>query len=244
MPPGIAIDDLPVLDVVLLSHDHYDHADATSIRRLQQRFPQAEWFVPLGLKRLVTRLGNAVVHELDWWDTSIKDNLTITSVPAQHFSGRGFRRNRSLWCGFVVAGGDHKAYFVGDTGWFPEFSETARRCGPFDVILMPIGAYDPRWFMRPVHLDPEEAVRAYQSLSHGTAHARACYMVANHWGTFKLTLEPLDEPPRRLRDAWAKHQLRDEQLWVMAHGETRWLPDEGRGAIVRCNEVAPAMETS
>ena len=225
MPPGMAIEDLPVIDVVLLSHDHYDHADVHSIRRLRDRFPGAAWFVPMGVKKMLRRLRVPVVRELDWWDNEKSDNLTVTGVPAQHFSGRTFRRNRSLWCGFVLAGGNRKVYFVGDTGWFPDFPETAKRCGPFDIILMPIGAYEPRWFMRPVHMDPEEAVRAYQSLVNGIPQTRASHMVANHWGTFKLTPEPLEEPPRRVRDAWAKQRLPAKQLWVMAHGETRWLPE-------------------
>ncbi len=216
--------DLPVIDAVVLSHDHYDHADAFSIRGIRDRFPDAQWFVPLGMQKLLHRLRVPVVHELDWWSTGTVADLSVTSVPAQHFSGRTFRRNRSLWCGFVLTAGNRRVYFVGDTGWFSEIAETGRRCGPFDAILMPIGAYDPRWFMKPIHMNPKEAVDAFATLINVQTQIKPCYMIANHWGTFKLTPEPLEEPPPRVKSAWAARGLSASQLVVLAHGETWWLP--------------------
>lgn len=145
------------------------------------------------------------------------DDLTITATPAQHFSARGITdRNRTLWCGFAVTTPRHRTYFAGDTGYYPEFRLIAERCGPFDLALLPIGAYEPRWFMQPVHMNPDEAVRAFLDLG-GREHG---VMGAIHWGTFKLTDEPMDEPPLRTRAAWAAAGLPGERLWVPQHGET------------------------
>jgi L-ascorbate metabolism protein UlaG (beta-lactamase superfamily) len=161
------------------------------------------------------------VTELDWWQEAGVGALQVTAVPAQHFSGRTpWDRNKSLWAGFVLKIHEHSLYFVGDTGWHGDFTEIGERCGPFDTVLMPIGAYDPRWIMEPVHVNPEEAVRAFLLLS--AAHpASLPVMVAKHWGTFVLTDEPVDEPPRRARAAWAAAGLPEERLWLLAPGETR-----------------------
>jgi N-acyl-phosphatidylethanolamine-hydrolysing phospholipase D len=221
MPPGIPFDELPPIDVVLLSHDHYDHLDAASVVRLTETHGEAHWIVPVGLRVFLRDRGVSRVSELDWRAEKAMDGVTVASVPAQHFSGRGLRRNGSLWCGWAIAGGGRSIYFVGDTGFHPTFGEIGGEFGPFDVVLMPIGAYDPRWFMAPVHINPEEAVAAHVELT--AASGRFCPMVGMHWGTFKLTDEPMTEPPERAAAAWRRRGLPEQQLWMLKHGETRWL---------------------
>jgi N-acyl-phosphatidylethanolamine-hydrolysing phospholipase D len=219
--PGIPFDELPPIDLVLQSHDHYDHFDDWSVRAIARAHPAAHWITPLGVARRLHARGVQTVSELDWWQSSTVGDAQVTCVPAQHFSGRTpWDRNTTLWAGFVLRIAGHTLYFVGDTGWHDEFGEIGRRCGPFDTVLMPIGAYDPRWIMTPVHVDPEEAVHAFTTLR--AAHpASTPVMIAMHWGTFVLTDEPLDEPPKRARAAWTLATLPAEQLWVMAPGETR-----------------------
>jgi N-acyl-phosphatidylethanolamine-hydrolysing phospholipase D len=218
--PGVALDALPPLDLILLSHNHYDHLDTGSVRALCRRFPSTPWVIPLGLGGGIARTGGREIREIDWWDSVTFDALTIAATPAQHFSARGpFDRNRSLWCGFVIAGGRHRVYFAGDTGYHPEFPRIAEQLGPFDLTLLPVGAYEPRWFMRPVHLNPEEAVQAFLDLG---GRARGM-MMPIHWGTFKLTDEPMDEPPARTMAAWEKAGLPAERVWIPKHGETRVL---------------------
>ncbi len=224
VPPGVPFDDLPPIDVVLQSHDHYDHFDDWSVRALARSHPAAQWITPLGVARRLHSRGVQRVTELDWWQSCQRDALQVTCAPAQHFSGRSpFDRNRTLWGGFVLRVGQRTLYFVGDTGWHGDFPEIGRRCGPIDLTLMPIGAYDPRWIMKPVHVDPEEAVAAFQAVQQARP-APSPVMVAMHWGTFVLTDEPVDEPPVRVRAAWRAAGLADEQLWVMSPGETRVLP--------------------
>jgi N-acyl-phosphatidylethanolamine-hydrolysing phospholipase D len=222
MPPGIPFDRLPPIDLVLQSHDHYDHLDDLTVRRLAREHPDAQWFAPLRLGDWLRQRGVQVAGELDWWERAISSSLEILAIPAQHFSGRGLKRNASLWCGWVVRGGDRAVYFVGDTGKHPLFQEIGRRCGPFDAIIAPIGAYDPRWFMAPVHVNPEEAVDAYRELT--ATGDRHCPLVAMHWGTFKLTDEPMTEPPERAGAAWRAASLPDDRLWILKHGETRSVP--------------------
>ncbi len=220
VPPGLAPDDLPPLDAVLLTHNHYDHLDAGSVRTLARLHPQATWIVPLRLGPFITHLGAAAVAELDWWEEHGVGPLRVTATPAQHFSSRSpFDRNRTLWCGYTVRAPRHRVLFAGDTGYHPELGRMGRELGPFDLVMLPVGAYEPAWIMQPLHLNPEEAVRAYQDLTgprdrHGT-------MMAVHWGTFTLTDEPMDEPPARVRAAWEAAGLDPQALWVPRHGETR-----------------------
>jgi N-acyl-phosphatidylethanolamine-hydrolysing phospholipase D len=216
-------DQLPPIDVILQSHDHYDHFDDWSVRAIARAHPGAHWFTPLGVARRLQARGVSMVSELDWWQSHDDSGLSVTCIPAQHFSGRTpWDRNATLWGGFVLRVRDQSVYFVGDTGWHDGFGEIGARCGPFDAVLMPIGAYDPRWIMQPVHVNPEEAVRAFTTLQ--TAHpASTPVMVAMHWGTFVLTDEPLDEPPVRTHIAWDEAQLPTARLWVMSPGETRAL---------------------
>lgn len=219
--PGVPFAELPPIDVVLQSHDHYDHLDDWSVRAIARAHPRAHWITPLGVGRRLAARGVRTTTELDWWQQHANTAFRVTCVPAQHFSGRTpWDRNTTLWGGFVLQVGAQTIHFVGDTGWHDAFADIGQRCGPFDVILMPIGAYAPRWIMEPVHVDPEEAVRAYQALA--AAHpASSPVMVAMHWGTFVLTDEPLDEPPIRTRDAWRQAGLPDDHLWIMSPGETR-----------------------
>jgi len=223
--PGVAFDALPPIDLVLLSHDHYDHLDAATVRRVAARWPAARWAVPLGLARRVRARGVRAdeVTELDWWQDARVGPLSLACVPAQHFSGRGpADRDRTLWCGWSLRADARAVLFAGDTGLHPAFGEIARRHGPFALALLPIGAYAPRWFMRPVHCDPDDALAAYDALCAGTtASADAPLFGAMHWGAFALADEPCDEPPRRVRDAWARDGRDAERLWIPALGETR-----------------------
>ena len=223
-PPGVSFERLPPIDVVLLSHNHYDHLDDQTVRRLIARAPDARWVTPLGVGEFVRQRGAARVDELDWWQDLELAGLRVGCTPAQHFSARGpGDRNRTLWCGWAVSGTRHRVFFAGDTGYHPEFAVIARRFGPFDVVLLPIGAYEPRWFMRAVHMNAEEAVRAYCDLRSASPPAQRTAMVPIHWGTFKLTDEPMDEPPQRARIAWRESALPEDDFWLLACGETREL---------------------
>jgi len=217
--PGIAFEEVPPLDVVLLSHNHYDHLDDTTVRRLARTHPQATWIVPLGLAAFVQKRGApGAVVELDWWQESSIKAVRIAATPAQHFSSRGIGdRGDTLWCGFALTSANgRRVFFAGDTGYHPEFGAIGERYGPFDVALLPIGAYEPRWFMRYVHMNPEEAVAAFRALN-------ARLMVPIHWGTFKLTDEAMDEPPIRARAAWEAAGLSPNGYRQLAHGETLTL---------------------
>ncbi len=223
-PPGIALDALPPIDLVLQSHDHYDHFDDASVRALAQRFPAAVWCAPLGVASLLRARGVRHAVECDWFESAEPlPGVRVMCEPARHFAGRSLaNRNATLWCGWALSIGARRIYFVGDSALHPDFAEISRRDGPFDAVLMPIGAYDPRWFMSAVHMNPEEAVEAFAAVQ--SAHpAHATVMAAMHWGTFVLTDEPVDEPPKRARAAFLERGLPDESLWVFAPGETRVL---------------------
>lgn len=221
--PGVALDALPPIDIVLLSHDHYDHLDAATVRSIARRHPSARWFTPLGVARYVRRWGARTVTELDWWDAVDTDGVRVACVPAQHASGRTpFDRMRTLWCGWTLRAGAHAIYFAGDTAYHSEFGDIARRHGPFDLCVLPIGAYEPRWFMRPVHVNPEEAVRAYVDIA-GAHPGTRPIALAIHWGAFSLADEPMDEPPRRAAEVWRAAGLAMDDLWILSLGETRRL---------------------
>jgi N-acyl-phosphatidylethanolamine-hydrolysing phospholipase D len=218
--PALPFDELPPLDLVLVSHNHYDHLDDRTVRRVAAAHPAARWVVPLGLRSFLARRGARHIEELDWWEERAIGPVRVGCTPAQHFSARGFTdRNRSLWCGFALSAADRRLYFAGDTAYHPEFQAIASRFGPFDAVLLPIGAYEPRWFMRAVHMNPEDALAAYGDLVRGAPGTRM--LVGMHWGTFRLTDEPLAEPPERLRAAWERAGRDPRDLWVPAHGESR-----------------------
>jgi L-ascorbate metabolism protein UlaG (beta-lactamase superfamily) len=213
-PVGLELSAMPAIDVVTISHNHYDHLDAPSIKQLG---PNPTYLVPLGLKRFFTRLGMPKVIELNWWESAKVGEVEFTFVPAQHWSRRGaFDENKTLWGGWVMSGGGRKVWHAGDTAYFGGFGEIGRRAGPIDAALLPIGAYEPRWFMQNQHMNPKDAVQAFRD-------ADVHLFCSMHWGTFKLTDEPLDEPPRRLREEWAEHNLPDSRLFLARIGETYWL---------------------
>jgi N-acyl-phosphatidylethanolamine-hydrolysing phospholipase D len=220
--PGLTLESLPAIDLVLQSHDHYDHFDTGAIRALARRSPTTVWCAPLRLAAPLRKLGVKHVTECDWLDSAQPiPGARVECIPARHFSGRSVTdRNATLWCGWTLGAGSHRIYFAGDSAFHPDFAAIGERSGPFDAVLMPIGAYDPRWFMSAVHMDPEEAVAAFVALR--SAHpSHPCVMAAMHWGTFVLTDEPVDEPPRRARAAWEKSGMDPDALWIMAPGETR-----------------------
>jgi N-acyl-phosphatidylethanolamine-hydrolysing phospholipase D len=223
VPPGVEFDRLPPIDAVVLSHDHYDHLDAPTISRIAARYPAAVWYSPLGTGDFLRRRGAREVIERDWWEEATIGNLRLTCVPAQHFSGRSLgKRNETLWCGWVLRCADWRLLFAGDTALHPEFKSIAARYGPIDVAILPIGAYEPRWFMGAVHMNPEDCMKAVAQLKTAQGNRRLV-VAAAHWGTFKLTDEPMDEPPARMRQEWKASGSDSKDLWIMQHGETRIL---------------------
>jgi len=213
--PGLAFNNLPPIDVVIISHDHYDHLDKNTIRRLGNR---PLYLVPLGVGALLKSWGIDHYVEMDWWDEFRFNNILFICTPAQHFSGRTpFDRNKRLWASWSILGKNIKIYFGGDSGYFPGYQEIGQHFGSFDIAALPIGAYRPRWFMSPVHMGPQEAIEAFRDL-------RARIFIPIHWGTFSLSDEPLDEPPKVLRNTIALKQLNAEQFWILKHGETRVVP--------------------
>jgi L-ascorbate metabolism protein UlaG (beta-lactamase superfamily) len=213
-PPGLRFEDLPPIHVVVISHDHYDHLDRDTVKRLAATH-RPTFLVPLGLKAWLADAGITDVEELDWWDERRVEGVTFTCVPAQHFSGRTpWDRNRRLWSGWVLAGRARRLYFAGDTAYYDGLKEIGARLGPFDLAAIPIGAYLPPVIMQPSHTSPEEALAAF-------ADVRGRVFVPVHWGTFDLADEPLDEPPRRLQAEARRLHLGPDRIWLLRHGETR-----------------------
>jgi L-ascorbate metabolism protein UlaG (beta-lactamase superfamily) len=213
-PPGLVVEQLPRIDLVLLSHDHYDHMDVKSLRRVSKEFQP---LAITGLKNgpLLRSLGIKQVVELDWWQAHrVNDNTTITMTPAQHFSGRRpWGRNPTLWGGFVLEMDGWRVCFAGDSGYAGHFREIGRRFPGLDLAFVPIGAYEPRWFMGPIHMDPEEAVQAHIDLG-------ARQSIAMHFGTFQLTDEPIDEPVQRLKRVCSEKGIAPEQFRALEPGQT------------------------
>jgi L-ascorbate metabolism protein UlaG (beta-lactamase superfamily) len=212
----VRFDDLPPISLVLLSHNHYDHCDLRILQQLAQRCDPLI-VTPLGNGRLLRSAGIRQVEELDWWETAISAPFPITLTPAQHFSARHiFDRNRALWGGFHIEAGGRRILFAGDTGYGPHFREIAARLGPVDLALLPIGAYEPRWFMKDIHMQPAEAVQAHLDLA-------ARQSLAMHFGTFQLTPEGIDEPVRALAKALRDRGVPAEQFRATEVGESVWL---------------------
>lgn len=203
---------LPPIDVVVISHNHYDHLDAATVRALSRRFPQATFLVPLGLKRWFDRHRIGNVRELDWWASTDVRGATFTFVPARHWSARTlWDRNRSLWGGWVMAHDGFQFWFAGDTGYSDKLAEIGRRMGPIDLAAIPIGAYAPRWFMHGQHVDPGEAVRLHREV--GCKRS-----IAIHWGVFELADDRLDEPPQLLGEALAAAGMGTEEFMLLNIG--------------------------
>jgi len=219
VPLPIDIPELPRIDLVLISHNHYDHLDAASVSRLaamEQGSPR--FLVPMGLKAWFATLGITRVDEYDWWEETREGDLRVTFVPVQHWSKRRLDdANQTLWGGWVVEGGGLRLVHTGDTGYSKDFRDIGERLGPFDMALIPIGSYAPRWFMKVMHVDVPEAVQVRADL-------KAERAIGMHWGTFEsLADEPLDEPPKVLARQRQDRGLTREQFDVMKIGETRRL---------------------
>jgi len=211
--PAVRFDDLPPISTVLLSHNHYDHCDRRTLARLARRFDPTV-VTPLGNGALVKSTGLREVEELDWWQDAKTSPLPLTLTPAHHFSARTpFDRNRALWGGFTIDVADRRIYFAGDSAYAPFFREVRRRLGPIDLALLPIGAYEPRWFMQSVHMNPAEAVQAHLDLE-------AAASVAMHFGTFQLTTEGIDEPVRALEQARLAQHVAPSTFKAIGFGES------------------------
>lgn len=216
VPLPARLDELPPADVVLISHNHYDHLDEPTVRALQMQQGGPPLFVaPLGVDLWLRSVGATRVERLDWWDSLRVDDLEIVLTPAQHWSARSpWDRNATLWGGFAIRTPGFTFWYSGDTGYAPIFAEIGRRLGAIDLAAIPVGAYEPRWFMKDQHVNPDEAVRIFREVG-----ARAAIGV--HWGTFELTDEPLDAPIGALAAALDAQGIARDRFVLYRHGETR-----------------------
>jgi len=224
---------LPPIDVVIISHNHYDHLDLPIIKKLAQ--PHTHFFVPLGNKAWFDDIGIKNVIECDWWDEyefkkANGKTAIVGCTPCQHFSGRTLSdRNKTLWSSWIVKANDTSFFFGGDTGYrsvssddedlsklpvCPAFKDIGEKYGPFNLAAIPIGAYAPRWFMSPIHCSPEDAVCVHQDV-------KSKHSVGIHWGTYPMTMEPYYEPPERLKAALKAHSLPETEFHIMHVGE--WI---------------------
>ena len=211
--PGLAFDALPRVDTVLVSHSHYDHLDLDTLQRLEEAHHPL-FLTGLGNRAFLEQHGLGQVRELDWWEAVDCAGHRYTCVPAQHWSGRALSgRNRTLWGGFVIESSGRRVYFAGDTGYWKHFSEIRARCGRIDVAMLPIGAYEPRWFMQDMHMNPDDAVRAHLDLE-------AVLSIGTHYGCFQLTDEGIDEPLRELEAARQRHGVPASHFVALETGET------------------------
>ncbi|XP_043944449.1 N-acyl-phosphatidylethanolamine-hydrolyzing phospholipase D [Protopterus annectens] len=224
--PPCTVAQLPKIDAVLISHTHYDHLDYSTVVSLNERFgSELRWFVPLGLMDWMQKYGCENVIELDWWEENCvpgHDETTFVFTPSQHWCKRtAGDDNKVLWGSWSVLGPWNRFFFAGDTGYCSGFEEIGKRFGPFDLAAIPIGAYEPRWFMKYQHVDPEEAVRIHIDV-------QAKKSVGIHWGTFALANEHYLDPPEKLKDARERYGLKPEDFFVLNHGESKVLnSDEG-----------------
>jgi N-acyl-phosphatidylethanolamine-hydrolysing phospholipase D len=215
VPPGMRFEDLPRIQAVVISHDHYDHLDADTVTRLAREH-QPRFFVPLGMKAWLVDHGARDVVELDWWESAQLRGVTFTATPAQHSSGRGLRdQNLRLWSSWVIAGGGKKFWFAGDTGYTPALTEIGKRLGPLDLAAIPVGGYSSWDGRHPNHVNPEEALQLFEDLG-------AALMVPIHFGTFDLNREPFAEPPQRLLKAAGARGIEDRVAILSAGQWIHW----------------------
>lgn len=221
--PGVKFEDLPAIDLVLISHDHYDHFDLPTLRCIAEKW-NPHFVAPLGVRSRLKSHGIAKgseITELDWWQmVSISPQLTVMSVPARHFSGRGLAdRNRTLWSGYVLQSSFGTIFFGGDTAYGPHFAEIKRRLPPIRVAFLPIGAYKPRWFMAGYHLSPEEALRAHADLGAETS-------IGIHFGTFALADDGQQDPLDELQCALDSASEPKPQFCTLTPGESKHFAPE------------------
>ena len=213
-PPGIPFDRLPPIHVVLISHNHYDHLDLYTVKKLGN---SPKYFIPLKLGQWFRDQEITNYTQMDWWDTSMFKGIRVVSVPGQHFSRRtALDGNKTLWAGWVLEARRGKILFAGDTGYSPHFKEIREKLGPMRLALLPIGSYRPRWFMKTIHMDPPDAVSAHKDL-------QAEQSIAMHWGTFYIADEPLGEPPLYLKKALKEASISEDSFLIMKFGETRFF---------------------
>ena len=218
--PAVRFDDLPPISTILLSHNHYDHCDLRTLGMLADRFDPIV-VAPLGNGALVRSAGIRRIEELDWWQAAKTSALPIVLTPARHFSARTpLDRNRALWGGFMLTAGGARVFFAGDSAYSTFFRDVRQRLGPIGLALLPIGAYEPRWFMRAVHMNPAEAVQAHLDLE-------AAESIGMHFGTFQLTAEGIDEPVRALDDARCARNIPPSQFRTLGFGESVRLASPG-----------------
>ena len=221
-PAPLSIADLPRLDVVLISHNHYDHLDRSTVKAIVRRFPQATFVVPLGLAKWCRARGVREVHQLDWWQQTAVNGLCFDAVPARHWSMRTLRdRNRSLWCGWVVRSASVRFWFSGDSGYSDSLLDIPGRLGPFNLAALPIGAYAPEWFMASQHMNPDQAVALWQA-------AGRPLTLPIHWGVYELADESLDAPPKELADALLRANERNDGFTPWRIGESRRLNNDAQ----------------
>lgn len=215
VPLSVALDELPRIDVVVISHSHYDHLDEKTVKALAAQQGGAPRFVvPLGIERWLAEAGISGAQAMDWWEMQTINGVEFHFVPAQHWSARTpFDRNRTLWGGWVLKSPGFTFYFAGDTGYSRDFLDIGERFGGFDLAAIPVGAYSPRWFMKDQHVDPDEAVRIHLDV-------RARQSIGIHWGSFELTDEPLDAPIDELAKARRRYNVSEEAFTLLRHGET------------------------
>ncbi|XP_021343926.1 N-acyl-phosphatidylethanolamine-hydrolyzing phospholipase D-like [Mizuhopecten yessoensis] len=219
--PACLVDKLPPINAVIISHNHYDHLDVHSVQKLNEKFGEKlVWYVPKGIKTWMESMGCGNVVELSWWEehpdcNDQKEDVTFALTPAQHWSGRTLLdTNRSLWGSWVIKGPRHSFFFAGDTGYCDAFRQIGKKYGPFDLSAIPIGAYYPRHFMGPQHIDPKQAVDIHQDIKSKNS-------LGIHWGTFKLTKEYYLEPKEELERDVKKAGLSENSFVTIKHGETK-----------------------
>ncbi|KEO75548.1 MBL fold metallo-hydrolase [Anditalea andensis] len=219
---GIRFEDLPHIHAVLISHNHYDHLDLSTLKKLHEVYDPI-FIVPLGVDLLLKQHNIHNIHALDWFDQLDISNTHIHAVPAKHFSGRGMGdTNKTLWSGYLIESGQRKIYFAGDTGYGDFYKSLHARYGPIDLALLPIGAYKPIWFMQPIHMSPEEAVQAHLDLG-------ASKSIGMHFGTFPMADDGLSDPLIDLSAALARKNVDPKKFFTLREGECFDLNIEKKG---------------